>query len=77
MSGAPLGAILQRGVGLVAVLVVLGVLVAPRMSVNKYSVGAAALGLVAVIAAWLVVAALVPRRPRVPDRWWDVLAGGS
>jgi hypothetical protein len=70
-----LATVVQRTVGLVALLVGVGVLIAPRMSVNQYDVGAAAAGLVAVIAGWLTVAALSLGRRSVPDRWCDAAAG--
>jgi hypothetical protein len=76
LSRLLLGVILLRAVGLVAVLVSLGVVVAPRMSENRYDVWAAALGLGAVVAAWSASAALLRTRARVPDRWWDATAAG-
>jgi hypothetical protein len=75
VSRVPLGTAIQRAVGLVTVLVVLGVLAVPRMSVNEYDVAAAAIGLVAVAAGWLVVGALLRGCRRVRDRWWDAAAG--
>ncbi len=73
---AALGTMLQRAVGVVAVLVVLGVLVAPRMSVNEYDAAGAAVGLVLVVAGWLALAWLIRGRPPLPRRWWDA-AGGA
>lgn len=75
---APLGTALQRAVGLLAVLVVAGVLVAPRLPVFRYDTAVAALGLLGVVAAWAGLAWLAPRRwltrTLVRDRWWDVAA---
>jgi hypothetical protein len=73
-AGIDLGVAVQRAVGLTTVLVVLGVLVAPRMSVNRYHAGAAAAALLGVVVAWLALAALPGRGRRWSDRRWDVLA---
>ncbi len=70
----PLGSAIQRAVGLVVVLVVLGVTIAPRMSVNEYDVTAAAVGLAVLTAGW-VAAAAVLGLPRVRARRWDAAAG--
>src|SRR4029453_5340424 len=68
-----LGTAVQRVVGLVALLVALGVLVAPRMSMNRYDVVAAAVGVVVVVVAW-AAACLALRGRRGRDGWWDVAA---
>jgi hypothetical protein len=56
-SAVPLGTLAQRAVGVIVLLVGLGVVLAPRMSVNRYDVIAAAAGLVVVIAAWVPTSA--------------------
>jgi FkbM family methyltransferase len=66
-----LGSVIQRAVGAVTVLVVLGVVLTPRMSVNKYDVAAAAVGLILVVAGWLALAPMFPRLRPVPTRSWD------
>jgi hypothetical protein len=69
---------LQRAVGVVTVLVVAGVVLAPRMSNNRYDPVVVAAGLAAVGAGWTVVtlarhsAAL--RGRHIPRRAWDGVA---
>ncbi len=74
-GGIDLGLVVQRAIGLTTVLVVLGVLVAPRMSVNRYHAGAGAAALLGVVVAWLALAALSGRSRRWSYRRWDFVAG--
>jgi len=72
---APLATVVQRAVGGGALLVVLGILVAPRMSTFRYSAPTAALALAAAVALALVAARLVRRRLEIAPRHWDIAAG--
>lgn len=70
----PLGSVLHRAVGAVTVLIVLGVVLAPRMSLNTYDPVAAGVGLVVVVAGWQALAPLVAVLGRAPRRRWDAVA---
>ena len=70
----------QRLVGVVTLLVVAGVLVAPRMSNNRYDATQVALALAVVVAVWCLWGRLpdgVLRGRRVPDRAWDAVAAAG
>jgi hypothetical protein len=68
----------QRLVGVVTLLVVAGVVLAPRMSNNRYDATQVAAALAVVVACWtlwvLVPNGVLRRGRRVPDRAWDVVA---
>src|SRR4051794_10503146 len=68
----------QRIVGAVTLSVVAGVVLAPRMSNNRYHAGVVAAALAAVVLAWtlLTVFPVIGRLPgrQVPERVWDVVA---
>lgn len=73
-SAVPLGTAVQRVVGGLVVLVVAGVVFAPRMSSNAYDVASAGVGLGAVTLfstlVW-VLSKVVPRRRTSPSWMWD------
>jgi len=68
----------QRIVGAVTLLVVAGVVLAPRMSNNRYHSGVVAGALAVVILAWTLLTGFPVigrfRGRRVPERVWDVAA---
>ena len=67
-----LGGFGQKVVGGVVLLVALGVLLAPRMPVNRYDAAQVATGVALVVLAWFALA-LVPR-PKPHRYWWDAVA---
>jgi hypothetical protein len=64
-----LGGLGQKLVGGAFLLVALGVLLAPRLPVNRYDAAQVAVGVALVILAWFALA-LLPR-PAVHRYWWD------
>jgi hypothetical protein len=68
--------IVQRVAGAAAVLVVVGVLLAPRTPHDGYDPSAVAVGVATVVAGW-ILATFVPPLPPLPDRLWDGVAAAA
>jgi hypothetical protein len=66
----------QRIVGAVTLLVVAGIVVAPRMSNNRYHAGVVAAALAVVVLTWTLLTgfSVIERFRRVSERRWDAVA---